>query len=70
LNFIENQNKTKDEINKGILSLLRTKKFKHLATHKLKEINKMPNELVKHYDKIFKDVLNRVPCVIDKDILI
>ena len=65
MNFIENQDRTKDEIKTNFLSFFKTKDVTHLDAQKLKDIKQVPRETVREYDKRFKDLLSQIPYNID-----
>ena len=70
MNFTESQNISKAEIKASFLEFFKTEDVAHLATQKLKDIKQMPGELVREYDKRFKDLLSQIPSNIDVNLLV
>ena len=60
MNFIENQERTKDEIKTNFIAFFKIENVTHLAAQKLKDIKQIPREIVREYDKRFKDLLNQI----------
>ena len=58
MNFTENQARRKDEIKTNFLAFFKTKDVAHLASQKLNVIKQEPREIVREYDKIFKELLS------------
>jgi hypothetical protein len=46
MNFTKNQARTKDEIKTNFLAFFKTEDVAHLAAKKLKDIKKIPGEIV------------------------
>ena len=70
MNFIQNQERTKDEIKTNFLDFFKTEYVAHLARQKLKDINQIPRETVWECDKRFKDLLSQIPYNIDSNLLV
>ena len=61
---------TKAEIKAQFLSFFKTPDAKHLAAKKLKTTQQNPGEIVRDYDKRWKDLLSQLYYVIDEQLLI
>ena len=70
MNFTENQARTKDKIKTNILAFFKTEDVAHLASQKLKDIKQVPREIVREYDKRFKDLLSQILYNIDANLLV
>ena len=70
MNFTENQSRTKDEIKTNFLSFCNTEDVAHLTTQKLKDIKQILKEIVREYEKRFKDLLSHIPYTIDSNLLV
>ena len=70
MNFTESQNRSKGEIKANFLAFFKTKDVAHLAAQRLKDIKQRLGELVREYDKRFKDLLSQIPTNIDANLLV
>ena len=70
MNFTESQNRSKAEIEASFLAFFKTKDVAHLAAQKLKDIKQRPRELIREYDKRFKDLLSQILTIIDANLLV
>ena len=70
MNFMENQTRTKTEIETNFLAFFKIEDVAHLAAQKLKDIKQVPGESIWEYDKRFKDLLSQIPLNIDANILV
>ena len=70
MKFIENKARTKDEIKTNILAFFKTEDVAHLAAQKLEDIKQIPREIVREYDKRFKDLLSQILYNIDSNLLV
>ena len=70
MNFTESQNRSKAKIKASFLALFKMKDIAHLAAQKPKDIKQRLGELVREYDKRFKDLLSQIPANIDANLLV
>ena len=70
MNFTENQERTKDEIKTNFLAFFKTEYVAHLAAQKLKDIKQILGEIIREYDKRFKDLLSQIPYNTDNNLLV
>ena len=70
MNLIENKERTKDEIKTNFLAFCKTEGVAHLASEKLKDIKKIPGEIVWEYEKRFKYLLSHISYNIDSNLLV
>ena len=66
MNFTESLNRSKAEIKASFLAFF---KMEDVA-QKLKDIKQRPEELVREYDKRFKDILSQILIIIDVNLLV
>ena len=65
-----NPRATKAEVKAQFLSFFKTPNAKHLAAKKLKTTSQNPGEIVRDYNKCWKDLLSQLDYVIDEQLLI
>ena len=70
MNFTENEARTKDEIKTNFLAFFKKEDVIHLSTQKLKDIKKIPREIVRENDKRFKHLLSQISYNIDSKLLV
>ena len=61
---------TKAEVKMQFLAFFKIPDAKHLAAKKLKTTSQKPGEIVRDYDKCWKDLLSQLDYVIDEQLLI
>ena len=70
MNFIENKERTKHEIKKNFLAFFKIEYFTQIVAQKLKDIKEITREIVREYDKRFKDLLSQLSYNIDSNLLV
>ena len=70
MNFTENQARSKDEIKMNFVAFFKIEDVAHLVSQKMKDIKQIPREIVREYDKRFKDLLSKIRYNIDGNLLV